>query len=167
MLHQKQQKLGFGLYIVNAVQEEVGLRGAKMMAHRLMPDLAIVTDVTHDTQSPLYNKIRQGDIGCGKGPVLETAPAVHPKLRSHLGQVAQKAQIAFQRAVSSGTTGTDADAFAYAQSGIPSALLSIPLKYMHTTVEMVDLRDVEGLIHWFYHFLTSLEVGHCFGFNTK
>lgn len=73
-LHENGVRPEFGLYITNSVQEEIGLRGAQMMAHNIKPDLAIVTDVCHDTQSPLYNKVKEGDLSCGKGPVLSYAP---------------------------------------------------------------------------------------------
>ena len=70
LLKENKVKLPFGLYVTNSVQEEVGLRGAEMIVERIKPDLAIVTDVTHDTQTPMMNKIQSGDIACGKGPVL-------------------------------------------------------------------------------------------------
>src|SRR6201999_2424371 len=82
LLREKKNKLPFGLYVVNAVQEEVGLRGAEMIPRRIKPNIAIVTDVTHDTTSPMINKIIEGDIACGKGPSLAYAPAVHNKLLS-------------------------------------------------------------------------------------
>ncbi|BDD10141.1 peptidase M42 [Fulvitalea axinellae] len=156
-LREEKVHLPFGLYVTNAVQEEVGLRGASMIAHRLKPNLAIVTDVCHDTQSPLYNKIKQGDISAGKGPVLTVAPAVHNKLLTILRETATKHEIPFQRAASSRFTGTDTDAFAYSGEGVASALVSLPLKYMHTTVEMVALSDVENLVKLFFEFLKTLE----------
>ena len=80
LIKEKKDKLPFGLYVVNAVQEEIGLRGAEMIARRIKPNIAIVTDVTHDTTTPMINKIIEGDIACGKGPSLAYAPAVHNKL---------------------------------------------------------------------------------------
>ncbi len=80
MLMKNKIKLPFGLYVVNAVQEEIGLRGAEMIARRIKPNIAIITDVTHDTQTPMINKIIEGDIACGKGPSLAYGPAVHNKL---------------------------------------------------------------------------------------
>jgi putative aminopeptidase FrvX len=77
LLKENKKKLPFGLYIVNAVQEEVGLRGAEMIARRIKPDVAIITDVTHDTATPMVNKLVEGDITCGKGPSLAFGPAVH------------------------------------------------------------------------------------------
>lgn len=163
-LFENKQKLPFGLYIVNAVQEEVGLCGAAMIAHRLKPDLAIVTDVTHDTQSPLYNKIKEGDIACSKGPVLSHAPAVQHNVLSMLVEVAKKHKIPFQRLAASRHTGTDTDAFAYSNAGVASGLLSLPLKYMHTTVEMAHQQDIEHVIQLMYHFLVQLDPQHNFSY---
>ncbi len=163
-LYENKQKLPFGLYIVNAVQEEVGLNGAAMIAHRLKPDLAIVTDVTHDTQSPLYNKIKEGDIACNKGPVLSHAPSVQHNVLKMLIEVAQKNKIPFQRQASSSRTGTDTDAFAYSSAGVASGLISLPLKYMHTTVEMVHKKDIEHVIALMYQFLVQLDPQHSFSY---
>lgn len=161
-LSENKVKLPFGLYVVNAVQEEIGLRGAQMIAQRIKPDVAIITDVTHDTQSPLYNKIKQGDQKTGKGPVLSYAPAVHNNVLNMLIRTAEESAIPFQRHALSRVTGTDTDAFAYSNEGVASALISLPLKYMHTTVEMVHKEDIENVIRLFYAFLTRLEAGYDF-----
>ena len=100
LLKENKKKLPFGLYIVNAVQEEIGLRGAEMIAHHIKPNLAIVTDVTHDTQTPMISKITQGDLACGKGPVVSYAPAVQNNVNKLLIESAQKADIPFQRQAS-------------------------------------------------------------------
>jgi putative aminopeptidase FrvX len=155
-------KLPFGLYIVNAVQEEIGLRGAEMIAHRIKPDIAIVTDVCHDTQSPMYDKKTSGDLSCGKGPVLTYGPAVQNNLLNMVIEVANKNEIVFQRASAYRATGTDTDAFAYSNAGVASALISLPLKYMHTTVEMVHKNDVESIVKLMYEFLIQLPEGHDF-----
>ena len=145
----KEQKieLPFGFYAVNAVQEEIGLRGAEMISRRIKPDVAIITDVTHDTNSPMYDKKKSGDITIGKGPTLSYAPAVQQNLRDLIVEVAEKNEIPFQRLASSRFTGTDTDAFAYSGLGVASALISLPLKYMHTTVETVAKVDVEHVIN--------------------
>ncbi|MFB0907023.1 MAG: M42 family peptidase, partial [Spirosomataceae bacterium] len=127
-LKENKVELPFTLYIVNAVQEEIGLRGAEMISRRLKPDVAIVTDVTHDTQSPMYNKKTSGDLKCGKGPVLSYAPAVQNNLLDFIIDTADEKKIAFQRQASSRSTGTDTDAFAYSAEGVASALISLPLK---------------------------------------
>jgi len=150
-------KLPFSLYIVNAVQEEIGLRGAEMISRRIKPDVAIITDVCHDTSSPLYDKKKQGDQKCGKGPVLTFGPAVQNNLLQSIIQIAKKKEIPYQRAAVSRSTGTDTDSFAYSAEGVPSALISLPLKYMHTTVEMVDKQDVENVIKLIYEFVIQLE----------
>ncbi|GAL87544.1 peptidase M42 [Sporocytophaga myxococcoides] len=155
-------QLPYSLYVVNAVQEEIGLRGAEMIAHRINPDVAIVTDVCHDTQSPAYNKIQSGDLSCGKGPVLTYGPAVQNNLLSMIIKTAEEKGIPFQRASAYRATGTDTDAFAYSNSGVCSALISLPLKYMHTTVEMVSKQDVENVINLMYEFLLQLPTGHDF-----
>ncbi len=161
-LHEEGRKLPFGLYIVNAVQEEIGLRGAEMIAHRIAPDVAIVTDVTHDTQSPMYDKKTQGDLHCGKGPVITYGPAVQGQLRDLIIRAAQEAEIPFQRAAATRATGTDTDAFAYSTAGVASALISLPLKYMHTTVETVHEADVQNVINLIYETLVRIEDGHDF-----
>jgi len=163
-LHQNKVKLPFGLYATNAVQEEVGLRGAAMIANRIKPDLAIVTDVTHDTQTPHYNKVKQGDITCGKGPVIVNAPAVQNNVRKRIMEVAQANNIQIQQLACSRSTGTDADAFAYTGDGIATALISLPLKYMHTTVEMVHQEDVTKIIDLFYHILTNIKPNESFSY---
>ncbi|MFN8416560.1 MAG: M42 family metallopeptidase [Cytophagaceae bacterium] len=162
LLKENNKQLPFCLYIVNAVQEEIGLRGAEMIAHRLKPDVAIITDVCHDTNSPMYDKITSGDLSCGKGPVLTYGPAVQNNLLRMVIDVASKNNIPFQRASASRATGTDTDAFAYSSSGVCSALISLPLKYMHTTVETAAISDVEQVIQLMYEFLIQLEAGHDF-----
>jgi putative aminopeptidase FrvX len=163
-LKENKVELPFTLYIVNAVQEEIGLRGAEMISRRLKPDVAIVTDVTHDTQSPMYNKKTSGDLKCGRGPVLSYAPAVQNNLLDFIIDTADEKKIAFQRQASSRSTGTDTDAFAYSAEGVASALISLPLKYMHTTVETVHKADVQGCIDLYYEVLTSLKAGTDFGY---
>lgn len=155
-------ELPFGLYVVNAVQEEIGLRGAEMIAHKIKPDVAIVTDVTHDTNSPMYDKITSGDISCGKGPTVCYGPAVQNNLLNMIIDIAEKNKIDFQRRASSRSTGTDTDAFAYSNEGVASALISIPLKYMHTTVEMCSYDDLEKTIDLIYEMVIQLEAGHDF-----
>ncbi|MBO6661912.1 MAG: M42 family metallopeptidase [Roseivirga sp.] len=161
-LKEEGKELPFGLYIVNAVQEEIGLRGAEMIAARIKPNVAIITDVCHDTHSPMYDKKLQGDQKSGNGPVLTYGPAVQNNLLNMLIEVAEKNEIPFQRSAASRSTGTDTDAFAYSNEGVPAALISLPLKYMHTTVETAHETDIEQVIELMYQFLTQLEGGHDF-----
>jgi len=163
-LKEAKVKLPFGLYIVNAVQEEIGLRGAEMIAARIKPDVAIITDVCHDTHSPMYDKKIQGDQKCGKGPVLAYGPAVHNNVLKMVIEVAEKNKINFQRFAASRSTGTDTDAFAYSNEGVPSALISLALKYMHTTVETAHKDDIESVIQLMFEFLKQLKGGHDFSY---
>jgi len=156
LLKQQKKKLPFGLYVVNAVQEEIGLRGAEMIARRIKPDVAIITDVTHDTTTPMINKLVEGDTACGKGPSLSYGPAVHNKLLQLVQDVAANANIPVQLRAVSRSTGTDTDSFAYANDGCPSVLISIPLRYMHTTVEMLHRSDIEQTIQLMYETLLQL-----------
>lgn len=162
LLKKNKKKLPFSLYVVNAVQEEIGLRGAEMIAHNIQPDVAIVTDVTHDTSSPLMKAKEQGDLKAGKGPVLTYAPAVHNKLLKLIEGTATKNKIPFQRSASSRSTGTDTDAFAYSNKGVASALISLPLKYMHTTVEMAHQEDIENVTLLIYNSLLNIKKNHDF-----
>ena len=138
--------LPYSLYIINSVQEEVGLRGAQMIVETVRPDVVIVTDVTHDTHTPLIDPKQEGDVRLGEGPSITYAPSVHRKLLELIELAAKNNKIPYQRVAASRSTGTDTDAFAYAIGGIPSALVSIPLRYMHTTVEMAHFDDVDHLI---------------------
>ncbi len=156
LLKENKKKLPYGLYIVNAVQEEVGLRGAEMIARKIKADVAIITDVTHDTATPMVNKMVEGDITCGKGPSLAFGPAVHNLLLSFVRDIAAKKNIPVQLRAVSRSTGTDTDSFAYANEGCPSVLISIPLRYMHTTVEMLNRNDIEQTIRLMYETLLAL-----------
>ena len=164
LLKENKKTLPFGLYITNSVQEEIGLRGAQMIAERIKPNVAIVTDVTHDTTTPMIEMKIQGDAEIGKGPVIAYAPAVQQKLRDLITDTAQANKIPFQRAALSRATGTDTDAFAYSGSGVASALISLPLRYMHTTVEMVHRDDVENVIKLIYESLLKIKDGDSFSY---
>ncbi len=164
LLHENKKKLPFGLYITNSVQEEIGLRGAEMIAERIQPNVAIVTDVTHDTTTPMIDQKVQGFAKIGEGPVIAYAPAVQQKLRDLIVETAEAKKIPFQRSALSRATGTDTDAFAYSNCGVASALISLPLRYMHTTVEMVHRSDVENVIQLIYESLLNLKDGETFSY---
>jgi putative aminopeptidase FrvX len=167
MLSENKKKLPFTLYIVNAVQEEIGLRGAEMIANKINPDIAIVTDVCHDTNTPLVNTKKEGDLACGKGPVMTFAPAVQNNLLKMVRDVAAKAEIPIQLSASSRSTGTDTDAFAYSGTGVPSVLISLPLRYMHTTVEMAHQDDIKNVIKLIYETLITIKSGQSFKYFDK
>ena len=162
LLKENKKKLPFGLYITNAVQEEVGLRGAQMITETIRPNVAIVTDVTHDTHTPMINKIKEGDCAMEKGPVVTFGPAVQNNLLKLIIKTAKKHKIDIQRAAASRSTGTDTDAFAFNTGGVASALISLPLRYMHTTVETVAQKDVENVIKLIYNSLLEIKNNHDF-----
>ena len=164
LLKENNKELPFGLYITNAVQEEIGLRGAEMITQTIKPNVAIVTDVTHDTTTPMIEKKKEGHLEIGKGPVVAYAPAVQQKLRDLIIDTAETKDIPFQRSALSRATGTDTDAFAYSNGGVASALISLPLRYMHTTVEMVHKEDVENVIKLIYETLLNIESGDTFSY---
>jgi putative aminopeptidase FrvX len=164
LLHENKKKLPFGLYITNSVQEEVGLRGAEMITKTINPNVAIVTDVCHDSTTPMIDKKIEGETKIGKGPVITYAPAVQNNLRELIIKTATDQKIPFQRLASSRVTGTDTDAFAYSNGGVASALISLPLRYMHTTVEMVHKEDVENVIKLIYETLLMLENEETFSY---
>ena len=164
LLYENKKELPFGLYVTNSVQEEIGLRGAQMITHTIQPNVAIVTDVTHDTTTPMINKKKQGYCKMGEGPVIAYAPAVQQKLRDLIVDTAEAHKIPFQRAALSRATGTDTDAFAYSNGGVASALISLPLRYMHTTVEMVHRDDVENVIRMIYETLIKIKSGETFSY---
>ena len=164
LLKENKIQLPFGLYIVNSVQEEIGLRGAEMIAQTIKPNVAIITDVCHDTTTPMIDKKIEGDLKIGKGPVIAYAPATQNVLRELIVDTATQKKIPFQRHATSRATGTDTDAFAYSNGGVPSALISLSLRYMHTTVEMVHREDVENVIKLIYETLLKIENNHDFSY---
>ena len=164
LLKENKKTLPFGLYITNSVQEEIGLRGAEMITHTIQPNLAIITDVCHDTTTPMIDKKKEGETKCGAGPVITYAPAVQNNVRELILEVAEKNKIPFQRLASSRATGTDTDAFAYSNGGVPSALISLALRYMHTTVEMVHKDDVENVIKLIYNSLLEIDPNKSFSY---
>ena len=164
LLHENNIELPFGLYITNSVQEEIGLRGAEMITQRIKPNVAIVTDVCHDTTTPMIEQKKEGDTAIGRGPVISYAPAIQNNLRERILTTAEKNNIPFQRLASSRYTGTDTDAFAYSNGGVASALISLPLRYMHTTVETVHREDLENVIRLIYQTLLNIEAGETFSY---
>jgi putative aminopeptidase FrvX len=159
LLKENNIQLPYSLYIVNSVQEEIGLKGAEMMAYTIKPNCAIVTDVCHATRMPMVDVNIEGDIGISDGPAIAQAPCIHHMLRELVLKTAAENKIRFQLQVSDKETGTDADAFAYTSGGIPTALISIPLRYMHTTVETASKKVVEDAIWLIYHTLQKITPG--------
>jgi putative aminopeptidase FrvX len=131
---------------VAAVQEEIGAHGARVMAYGLEPDLAVVVDVTHATDAPGVEPGELGDHGLGSGPVVTRGAIVNRALTDLLDEVAGAEGIERSTEAAGRGTGTDADVVHLSRTGVPSAVVSIPLRYMHSPVELVELADVEATI---------------------
>lgn len=147
---------------VSTVQEEVGLHGAAMVAHSLHPTLAFITDVGHATDSPGINQAQHGSFKLGGGPKLAVGPPMHAGVTALLADAAAAKGIPVQRSATVGRSGTDTDAIFKSVGGIPCGLLSIPLRYMHTTVEMASLKDMEQVAEVFAAAALGLKGSECF-----
>ncbi len=156
------KKLPASVYAVNAVQEEIGGNGARMVTYRLEPTVAVVLDVTHATDSPGISTSKHGDVKLGNGPSLTHGTANHPAVVKRLMDVAAKQKINIQHEASSRFTGTDTDDVFVSRAGVPSALVSLPMRYMHSTVEMVDQADIESVIKLLTAFCQSVKADDAF-----
>lgn len=161
-LQQRREELNVNVMALNSVQEEVGGYGARMMSYRLEPDMAIVTDVTHATDTPGIDNKQHGLIKLRKGPVLQHGGANHPKIVDFLEKVSDNKEIEVQHEATSVRTGTDTDSIFYQKTGIASALISLPLRYMHSPVEMASMKDVNALINLMTESVLSLEPDQTF-----
>ena len=145
LLASSKKKLNAEICAVSNTMEEVGLFGARQIAYSLKPDSALVVDVTHATDYPGINKQTHGDIRMGNGPTITHGICNHPEVVKRLEQVASKAKMSLQHETVSATSGTDTDAVFWTRGGIPSALISLPNRYMHSPVEVVNLKDLEQI----------------------
>jgi putative aminopeptidase FrvX len=141
---------------LNAVQEEIGGFGATMAAYRLKPDLCLVLDVTHATDSPDIKHHQHGKVTLGGGPSITHGTGNHPLVVQRLIDLAKANEIPLQHEASSRFTGTDTDSIYHLQGGIPCALISLPLRYMHSIVEMADFGDIEKVIRLMTAFVQSI-----------
>jgi putative aminopeptidase FrvX len=142
---------------VAAVQEEIGLFGARTSAFAIQPDLALAVDVTHATDAPGIDEKEIGSHPLGSGPVLFRGSTLSPKLFELLVEAAEEAGIEHTVGATGERTGTDADALQISRSGVPTGLVAIPLRYMHSPVEMVDLADVEAAVELIAAFAARLD----------
>ncbi len=141
----------------NSVQEEIGGHGAEMITHRLNPDAAVAFDVTHATDSPGINSKKHGSVEIGEGPTVTHGTSNHPQLVERVVEVAEAEDIPLQHEPSSRRTGTDTDSIFKTRSGVPSVLLSVPLRYMHSTVEVVDTEDIEHCVQLYAAIVRSFD----------
>jgi len=161
-ISENKKNLAVNVVALNSVQEEVGGFGARMMSYRHMPDAAIVTDVTHATDSPGINQKEHGQVKLGSGPTVQHGGANHPKLVELIERAAEKNKISIQHEATSVRTGTDTDSIFYQRTGIPSALVSVPIRYMHSPVETASLKDLQQLIDLMAESVLSMEPDQSF-----
>jgi putative aminopeptidase FrvX len=150
------KKPAFTVICLNAVQEEIGGNGAMMATYRLKPDLCICLDVTHATDTPGIDPAKFGNVKLGGGPSVSHGTANHPIVVQRLIDVAAKSKLAIQHEASSRFTGTDTDQIFHSREGIPSALVSLPLRCMHSVVETTHLDDIAHTIDLLTEFVLSL-----------
>jgi endoglucanase len=149
--------LNGSLAAIAAVQEEIGLFGARTSTFAVSPDLAVVVDVTHATDAPGVEEKELGSHALGSGPVIYRGATLSPKVFELLVETAQETGIEHTVGATGNSTGTDADAVQFARSGIPTGLVAIPLRYMHSPVEMVDLADIESTVELIAAFAARLD----------
>ncbi len=162
LLHESSRRLKAEVCAVSNIMEEVGLLGARQIAYSLKPDLALVVDVTHATDYPTVSKPRHGDVRIGNGPTLTHGGGNHPEVVARVAAVARQSHIELQHEAQSSTSGTDTDVIFWTRGGIPSALISLPNRYMHSPVELVSLKDLEKIPQLLAAFAVSLKRGEEF-----
>ncbi len=162
LLSESRRRLKAEVCAVSNIMEETGLFGARQIAYALKPDVALVVDVTHATDYPTVNKAMHGDIKIGKGPTLTRGGCNHPEVVARLAAVARQEGIKLQHEAMSSTSGTDTDVIFWTRGGIPSGLVSLPNRYMHSPVELVSLKDLEGIPELLAAFALSLKQGEQF-----
>ncbi|MGJ8676790.1 MAG: M42 family metallopeptidase [Akkermansiaceae bacterium] len=151
------KKISHSLICLNTVQEEIGGAGARMATHRLMPSLCICLDVTHATDTPGIDATQHGDIKLGSGPTVTHGTANHPLIVERLMKLSEEQNIPLQHEASSRFTGTDTDKIYDIQTGVPSALVSLPIRCMHSVVETAHWDDIHATIKLLTAFVISLE----------
>lgn len=162
LLKSGKHKLHCEVCAVANVMEEVGAFGARQIAYTLKPDAALVVDVTHATDFPSISKAQHGDVRIGKGPTVTHGGCNHPEIVARLETVAADKKIPLQHEAMSNTSGTDTDVIFWTRGGIPSALVSLPNRYMHSPVELISLKDLEHIPELLAAFAQTLKAGEQF-----
>jgi putative aminopeptidase FrvX len=150
---------GGSMAAVAAVQEEIGLFGARTSSFQLRPDIAVAVDVTHATDAPGVDEKELGSHALGSGPVIGRGSTLSPKVFELLVETAEAEGIEYSIAASGRGTSTDADVLQISRAGIPTGCVSVPLRYMHSPVEMVDMTDVEATIELLAAFGSRIKSG--------
>jgi endoglucanase len=162
LLHARKGELKAEVCVVSNIMEEVGLFGARQIAYSLKPDAALVVDVTHATDYPTVSQQQHGDIKIGGGPAITHGGCNHREMVARIEQVAKAHKIELQHEAMSATSGTDTDAIFWTRGGIPSALISLPNRYMHSPVELISLKDLVKIPALMEAFALSLKSGEQF-----
>ena len=162
-LHARRAKLPCTVIAANCVQEEIGGYGARMLTYRLQPNVAVCLDVTHATDTPGIDKTKHGAVKLGGGPSITHGTCCHPLVIQRLLKVAAKESIPIQHESSSRYSGTDTDSIYHIREGTPSALVSLPLRYMHSVVECAAFSDIEKVIDLLAAFVLSIKPDDSFG----
>jgi len=162
LLSADRKKLKAEVCAVSNIMEETGLLGARQIAYSLQPDVAVVVDVTHATDYPTVNQQQHGEIKLGKGPAITHGGCNHPDVVERLETAAEDEGITLQHEAMSATSGTDTDVIFWTRGGIPSGLVSLPNRYMHSPVELINLKDLEQIPRLLAAFARSLKRGEQF-----
>jgi len=162
LLRESKRRLNAEICAVSNIMEEVGLLGARQIAYSLKPGVALVVDVTHATDYPTVNKTQHGDVKIGQGPTVTHGGCNHPQVVARIEAVAKQKRINLQHEAMSATSGTDTDVIFWTRGGIPSGLISLPNRYMHSPVELVNLEDLEQIPQLMAAFALSLKAGEEF-----
>lgn len=155
-LSRTKAKLNAKIVSVATTQEEIGVRGAQTSAFSVDPHVALAVDVGHATDHPDCDNRKYGETKLGGGPIICRGPNINPKVYQRLIACAKKAKITVQLDADPRPTGTDARAIQMARGGVACGLVSVPLRYMHTPSEVVDLQDVEDCVKLFVEFAKSI-----------
>ena len=150
-------KLGGRMVAIASVQEEIGLNGGATSTFAVAPDLALAVDVTHATDAPGMEEKQLGSHALGSGPSIGRGSTLSPKIFELLCETAERLEIEYTVEASGRRTGTDADAIQISKGGVPAGVVSVPLRYMHSPVEMVDLADLEAVVELVAGFAESLD----------
>jgi endoglucanase len=162
LLKESGKKLHAEVCAVSNIMEEVGLLGARQIAYSLQPDVALVVDVTHATDYPTVSQAAHGDVKLGHGPAITHGGCNHPEVIARLEAVAKQQKIKLQHEAMSNSSGTDTDVIFWTRGGIPSGLISLPNRYMHSPVEVVSLKDLEQIPQLMAAFALTLKKGEQF-----
>jgi endoglucanase len=156
-IHAKREQLKAGVFFVSAVQEEVGLRGARTSAYSVDPQIALVVDVTFTSDHPGTSKTDIGDIRLNGGPVLSVGGNINPRVYQLLINAAKEAGIAYQIDAQPGSTSTDTDMIQVTRGGVATGLVSIPCRYLHTGSEIASLKDVDEIAEVLARFVLAVD----------